>query len=421
MAKKKPINWKNRIVRHGEQPASQFTANALNFRRHPNQQREALRGSLSELGWIQSVVVNKTTGNVIDGHARIEEALSLDEHSLVPFVEVEISEAEEKLALATFDPISAMATADKEVLDILLHEVSTGSAALQQLMSDLAAREGLYLTDEPTMPGVGGDTEPQVDEAAELNKKWKVKNGDCWQIGQHRLYCANSLSIAPETWRDCQSLFYDPEWDKMEKPLGQWEAVLAFADGQRVGDLVSIFGSPTWLFVWDCVTSWYAPNRPLKRMKLCAWYGDVNSYNFDGYHYGEPLEAKTVTNTRGSYDYKPDPRGKHLSDVFQMPITQAHADGMHSHSKPVDWITMLLANCTKGAIYDPFAGSGAAMVAAERLSRACVSVEVKPENCAIILERMATDFPGLKIVRRSPVSRSAGSRSRRAKTVASPA
>lgn len=149
MAKKKPINWKNRIVRHGEQPANQFTANALNFRRHPNQQREALRGSLSELGWIQSVVVNKTTGNVIDGHARIEEALSIDEESLVPFVEVEISEDEEKLALATFDPISAMATTDKEVLDILLHEVSTGDAALQQLMSDLAAKEGLIPLDSP--------------------------------------------------------------------------------------------------------------------------------------------------------------------------------------------------------------------------------------------------------------------------------
>lgn len=159
MAKKKKINWKNRIVRHGEQPANQFTANALNFRRHPNQQREALRGSLSELGWIQSVVVNKTTGNVIDGHARIEEALSIDEESLVPFVEVEISEAEEKLALATFDPISAMATTDKEVLDILLHEVSTGDAALQQLMSDLAAKEGLIPKDEPLRDG---DTSPQI-------------------------------------------------------------------------------------------------------------------------------------------------------------------------------------------------------------------------------------------------------------------
>ena len=31
------------------------------------------------------------------------------------------------------------------------------------------------------------DAEPQIDRAAELNKKWKVKTGDLWRIGAHRL------------------------------------------------------------------------------------------------------------------------------------------------------------------------------------------------------------------------------------------
>lgn len=147
MAKRLKKNWANRIVGHGEMPANEFSANPLNPRRHPNAQREALRGSLGELGWIQNVIVNRTTGNVIDGHARIEEALSIGDDTLVPFVEVELSEGEEKLALAILDPISAMATADREVLDMLLREVGTGDTALQQLLSDVAAKEGLYLDD----------------------------------------------------------------------------------------------------------------------------------------------------------------------------------------------------------------------------------------------------------------------------------
>jgi hypothetical protein len=36
------------------------------------------------------------------------------------------------------------------------------------------------------------DAEPQINLASELNKKWKVKFGDLWQIGKHRLLCGDS-------------------------------------------------------------------------------------------------------------------------------------------------------------------------------------------------------------------------------------
>jgi hypothetical protein len=141
-AQQEPI-WKNRIVGEGEMPANQFLANRYNFRRHPATQREALRGSLNELGWIQRVVINRTTGNLIDGHARIEEALSRDEQMSVPYIEVDLSEGEEKLALAILDPMSALAMTDTEALDALLREVSTGEAGLQQMLSDLAAQNNI--------------------------------------------------------------------------------------------------------------------------------------------------------------------------------------------------------------------------------------------------------------------------------------
>ena len=136
--------WRNRVVGFVEKPANQFTANPLNFRRHPNTQRDVIRGVFAEIGFAGAVLENIRTGNLIDGHLRIEEALSANDETLIPCVQVDLSEAEEKLLLATYDPIGAMAAVDKEVLNAVLHEVSTGDEAVQQMLADLAKQNGLY-------------------------------------------------------------------------------------------------------------------------------------------------------------------------------------------------------------------------------------------------------------------------------------
>ena len=137
MATKTVELFKNRIIGYATKPADQFTANPLNYRKHPQRQRDAVNASLRELGWISTVIENITTGNVVDGHERIWNALPNNED--VPYLQVELSEAEERLALAIFDPITSMAETDAQILDDLLREVNTGEAALQAVLADLAA------------------------------------------------------------------------------------------------------------------------------------------------------------------------------------------------------------------------------------------------------------------------------------------
>lgn len=60
-----PGAWRNRIVGAGEEPPDQLVANPANWRTHPGPQREALRGSLAEVGWVQQVMVNRRTGSTI--------------------------------------------------------------------------------------------------------------------------------------------------------------------------------------------------------------------------------------------------------------------------------------------------------------------------------------------------------------------
>jgi DNA modification methylase len=53
----------------------------------------------------------------------------------------------------------------------------------------------------------------------------------------------------------------------------------------------------------------------------------------------------------------------------------------------------------EGDVHDPFLGSGTTMVAAQNLSRICYGMEISPDYCAVILDRMQRAFPDLEIKR----------------------
>lgn len=382
-------DWRNRICGHGELPLAEILFNPANWRIHPKAQKEALKGAIAEVGFIRSVTVNRTTGNLIDGHLRVLLADEEGQES-IPVEFVELSEAEEAEALATIDPIGMLAVADKGKLDALLRDVQSGEPAVQQMLADLAKDAGLDYGKEPAEA-----PEAQVDKAAELQAKWQTARGQVWQVGRHRLMCGDSTSgedvARLVVGERIGAVVFDPPYDAEAVLLGvryQAQDALVFTDHRHLLDCVDGWGHFRCLFGWDGVTSWYVPGWPLARGKFCLWFGE-GKYDQDGAHYGEPGEEHTVTNTRGSYRYRPDPRGKHLATIFQSPLTREF-DG-HPHAKPVDWLRLLIGNCTGGIVLDLFAGSGAALIAAEQLGRVWLGMELEPATVAVILER-AADF-----------------------------
>lgn len=132
---------RDRIVGFGRKPADQFTANPLNWRVHPKKQQLAVAASLRDLGWIDVAIENVTTGNLVDGHERVWQALR--NGGDVPYIQVELSPEEEAQALATLDPITGMATADAGILEELLRHVSTGEEAIQEMLGELAAQQSV--------------------------------------------------------------------------------------------------------------------------------------------------------------------------------------------------------------------------------------------------------------------------------------
>lgn len=149
-----PEPWRNRIVGEGEEAPDQLLANPFNFRIHPKAQQDGVSGSLNDLGWIQRIIVNRATGHVIDGHARVELAISRGEPS-VPVVYVDVTPEEERKALAVFDALGALAAIDGPKLGELLASISTEDPDLERMLTDLAGANGVTF-------GMGG-REPEAD------------------------------------------------------------------------------------------------------------------------------------------------------------------------------------------------------------------------------------------------------------------
>jgi PAS domain-containing protein len=165
MAKTQP-QWRNRITGYAEIDPAQLLANPLNFRIHPRNQQAALSGLIDEIGFIDPVLVQDGTDMVIDGHLRVSLALR-DGIPTVPVQYVDLTDAEANLALASFDPIAAMAGTDADNLAALLDQTSTTNADVMAMLSELAEANGVVDFDgsgglayhEPTFEELTGPPE----------------------------------------------------------------------------------------------------------------------------------------------------------------------------------------------------------------------------------------------------------------------
>lgn len=135
------MTLRNRIVSTGEAPAGEFLANPDNWRIHPYAQQEAIDANLEALGWVAPVIVNRTTGHLVDGHARVNRALERGDDTPVPYIMVDLTPDEERAALASLDPLSAMAVADAPKLAELMGEAELPPPIVTELASILDGHE----------------------------------------------------------------------------------------------------------------------------------------------------------------------------------------------------------------------------------------------------------------------------------------
>lgn len=135
--------------------------------------------SIKEFGFQQPIVVDKDNV-VIVGHTRLKaaERLGLDKVPVV--IADELSEEQAKAYRLADNKTNEIATwkfdvLNEELLDIGQIDMSKFGFDMSALADDLVAEEDDYVPVENIEP--------------------KVKQGDIWQLGEHRLMCGDSTSV----------------------------------------------------------------------------------------------------------------------------------------------------------------------------------------------------------------------------------
>jgi hypothetical protein len=132
----------DRISEFRRVPVRDLLDHSGNPRRHPQAQRDALRGVLEQVGIAAALVVYHSEPNggqltLIDGHLRKRD-FDLDWPTLV----LDVDDDEADPLLATHDPLAALAEYDKPRLDALLQVVRAKSPAVVGMLKDLAKMAG---------------------------------------------------------------------------------------------------------------------------------------------------------------------------------------------------------------------------------------------------------------------------------------
>ncbi|MBI2826376.1 MAG: ParB N-terminal domain-containing protein [Planctomycetia bacterium] len=128
---------RDRIREFRRVPASQLRPHPKNWRTHPSAQRDALRGVLAEVGYATALVARELadgTLELIDGHLRAETTPDME----VPVLVLDVSAEEAEKLLTVIDPLAALAQTSGERLAALVANVQTQSAAVRNLLDQLA-------------------------------------------------------------------------------------------------------------------------------------------------------------------------------------------------------------------------------------------------------------------------------------------
>ncbi len=316
-----------------------------NARRHSPAQIEQICALIRECGWTSPVIVDESR-QILAGHGRVEAARRLG-LAKVPCVVVRGLTPDQKRAYVLADnKIPENASWDRELLAAELAELK-GTAEL-----DLTGFSFLELS-------AALDPKADIEEAPDEPEKPRAKRGDLYELGKHRLLCGDASDsadvrrVASKGW-DCAVL--DPLFE-MDKLSHVTDPCVVFYSS--IKDVAQI---PREMIRFERVIDKRRGHRIASTHVSCqhAYVVQVGTEKTC------PRDRKTYPSIV-VFDERPN----------------------HPHQKPVWLVVEHLTAWMKpwARVFDPYAGSGTTIMAAEQLGRQCLALEIDPARVDVIVTR----------------------------------
>jgi len=262
-----------------------------------------------------------------------------------------------------------------------------------------SALDAMLKSETPT-----NDAEPEIDRAAELLEKWKVRTGDMFAIGGHKLICGDCTDAAVvarvmqgEKAGACvtdspyginREGIENDDPEGLRKLFDGCLAVMPIENGVIIN-----FQSPRLFSVWlDAVRD------AGHKFERALWMYKQNDVTFTWHGWLTKSEAIIVSSIGKPKWNIP---AEYMHDCYLVnwdKESMVEIDGWHASIKPPQVVISLIDNTT-GDLYEPFCGSGTGLVACQNLGRKCRAVEISAAYCSVALERMSQAFPHLSIER----------------------
>ena len=352
---------------------------------------EKLKRSITEFGYVEPVLWNKTTGHVVGGHQRLKVLIDTGVTE-VECVVVEMSEEKEKALNVALNKISG--EWDKDKLSLLI-------ADLQGADFDVSLT-GFDAVEIDKLLNSGMDAEDDdFDVDAELEKPAFSKLGDLWTLGRHKVICGDSTK--PETYaalmggKQANLILTDPPYgiDYDKGVAGKIKNDKFDSDEGFYTFLHDAFSAmATYLATDGAAYVFHADSKGLTFRRAFEDAGFKLS--------GCCIWAKnTFTLGRSDYQWCHEPclygwkkSGKHnwFGDRKQSTIwnfDKPSRSEKHPTMKPVPLLAVPMKNSTQtnGVVLDPFGGSGSTLICAEQLGREAFLIELDEKFVDVIIHR----------------------------------
>ncbi|MFW9254277.1 site-specific DNA-methyltransferase [Corynebacterium amycolatum] len=355
---------------------------------------EKLKRSLTEFGYVEPVIYNRTTGHVVGGHQRLKVLADLG-HTDVDCVVVELDETREKALNVALNKISgdwdesklALLIADLDAADFDAELTGFDDDEIAQLIGSL---------DEDEV------TDDAFDLAAALEAASFVQRGDIWTLGRHRLVCGDATDADDVAMlmdgKSANLVLTDPPYnvafessdgltiknDEMKADSFYEFLLAAFTNMAGVLDK----GGSAYVFHADTEGLNFRKafiDAGFKLSGCCIWVKDSLVLGRSPYQWQhEPV----------LYGWKQGAKHKWFADRKQTTIwnfAKPRKNSDHPTSKPLDLLAYPIRNSTQAnaIILDTFAGSGSTLMAAEQTDRIAYLMELDDKYASVILRRYA--------------------------------